>query len=238
MKINKKKNPGWLFLMVTAVSVLFLGDSYGWNTSFKPEAPAPEELTFTPLTLPEDGLHSLEELCREERGVPVQTIQTLTREKSTEKGLLTLQDVPFLLNPESRVVLLGPDNPGYTLPVGDTLDVLYFLFTIIGDYEKEPLFACRIFREDGFTIRISWETGRNIGPGVGAWEPDINPKAERPATTTVFWEGKDPDGVPVRLFGSVWVNDNPWYAVNRIQWDQVHPETRILLLAVSAGSYR
>jgi len=207
------------------------------GASRKPTLPKVGELNFTFVKFPEKQSG---ELKGEDKklGILAEALKGIKPKKGGKTKVVEFKGIPFLHASIARPIVLAGERGEVSIPVDDSPNTLYLLFAMINPDEKGLQGTCRIVRGDGITIPIRWERSLNVGPSTGKWKNDLKPKKERPATTQLIWEGKTKKGVPVRLFCTVWFNENEWYPINNLKWKLKNKTASIVLLGVTKGKYK
>ncbi len=141
-----------------------------------------------------------------------------------EGGLAKLADVPYALAAPAKAVILDAKNPEALLDVSRRVKGLHFLVAVLNPGQGAQ-FRAVIARGDGAAIPLKWETGKNIGASVGAFQGEL---AEG---TRIAWENADKSA---RLFTSAWINNNEWLPVQRIKWTLDDKSATVLILGLSA----
>jgi len=143
-----------------------------------------------------------------------------------ENGLAKLADVPYALAKPAKAVILDAKNPEVVLDVSRRVKGMHLLVAVLNPGQGVQ-FRAVIARGDGFAIPLQWQSGKNIGPSVGAFQGEL---AEG---TRIVWEPADK---AARLFASTWKNENEWLPVQRIKFTLQDKAATVLILGISADS--
>jgi len=190
------------------------------------------------VPLPEKPARDLEEYASLD---PIRISMRQIERKPLSGGLVGIEfgGVPFAPSKRDYAVILCKERPTAVVPVGKCVKVMHLVLAAV-DPGDSPLARCIIHREDGVKVDLVWEGGKNIGPSIGPWNGKLEKDPEAPVRTEVVWEGKGSfrrkkgkEYTSVRLFRTIWENDNEWYPVKQLEWKLENPSAQVLILGVT-----
>ncbi len=139
--------------------------------------------------------------------------------------------VPYALKENPEALMLSKARLAAVVPVDKQVRKLHILLAAVG-VTHQPLATCTIAREDGHKIVLAWQGGKNIGPSIGEWSGALADLPGKPGKTEIAWSGPQ-DKTTVRLFHTVWDNENEWYPVKQIEWRLQDAAATLFVLAVT-----
>lgn len=151
----------------------------------------------------------------------------VTKLPDGKTGIL-LKGIPFQMTAPPTAAQLTADAKSSELAVSRGIKSMHMLIGLIDPHPGKPL-HCKITRQDGQTVNLPWETGRNIGPSLGPWDGKLAQGA-KDFRTEVVWQSKDGKA---RLFLATWENDNEWYPVQQAAWTLEDAAATVLIFGVT-----
>jgi len=151
-------------------------------------------------------------------------------------GTVTLAGVPFRLGHPAALLALPPSRQGYVvIPVGRTVDWLFFLHAAAGVRKGTPGGYYRIMYADGDSMSLSFVGGQNCTDYLDA-DPESFFARERGLNSAVAWRGKTPDDRDASIFRMAWPNHRPDVEITEIKiWRQPHG-AEWAVLGITAGN--
>ncbi len=140
-------------------------------------------------------------------------------------------DVPFAEKASLSGVLLSESSLSALIPVAAKAKRLHFLVAAFDCDPSSAIASCKVKRQDGVTIPLTWVSGRDCGPSSGAWSGKLEGSGGNLQSSQAF-EGQDGDAKG-RLFKSTWVNENEWYPVDSLEFKLESPGAKFAILGVT-----
>lgn len=125
----------------------------------------------------------------------------------------TLQSVPIMNATPPVAAVLDKNKRSLQLIYGRAMRTLHMAIGVINPGQGVPL-KCKITRQDGTTVELKWESGKNIGPSTGPWDGKLV-NEDPDFQTEVAWQSADGQ---TRLYLVTWQNDNEWYPIKEIEY--------------------
>jgi len=154
----------------------------------------------------------------------------------------TLQGIPFAFSEPAQAIVLDRNHPRARLPVGWRARELYLLHAVLSP-GRGVQSRCLILRDDGATLPLRWEAGKNLAPSLGPWSGELTEKLSPPIEgwtsddsrqdqTQIAWEGTVGD-TPARFFLTTWKNQNEWLPVRELSWVLEEESATVVILGIS-----
>jgi hypothetical protein len=194
-----------------------------------PPSPKPPAKILAPvcLALPEDKLKDLPntgdlaQLAAALKELPV-------HKNSSGKTVTSLVGLPFEIN-VGQAIILDPKHAQIRLPIKKGLTKLYLLYAVVNPAPTGLVDMCKILREDGAGVGLTWETGKNIASSIGEWTGQLSPETGD-RKTEIVWEAKSKKA---RLFLTTWNNENFWYPIRDLEWTVMDGQATIVILGLT-----
>jgi len=182
-----------------------------------------------PVALPTNRLEALPEAL-----APFAAALKAMERKTLTNGMTAVEfkGIPFRLDDPPKAVRVDGRHGGKVrIPIKRGVKRLYLLHAMLNPPDTKLVGMCKVLREDGMGVGLTWVSGQNIGPSVGPWPRGLQGKpAGETSDTQLAWVSSDGS---VRVFITAWDNDNYWYPLRDLEWCLMDGAATIVVLGVS-----
>ncbi len=155
------------------------------------------------------------------KGLPVSKL-------ANAKTGFVLKDVPFMNAKQPVAAVLDKHTRSLTFGYARAVKALHLALGVITPGKGTPL-KCKITRQDGTTVELKWESGKNIGPSTGKWDGKLT-AGDKDFHTEAAWQSEDGQA---RLFLTTWNNDNEWYPVKEVEFILADESATVLIFGTT-----